>query len=186
MQPGHPVYEAIVRQFGAEVVHTSDATLDRAALAQIAFGEGRIDELNAIVHPAVIRQQQKLMDQIAVSAPGAVVMIESALIFETKYGATDTGGWRTRFDKLVLVTAPETARVSRFIQRSSMGRSLTEEERTSLEAEAYRRMAQQMPDEQKAALCDYVLTNSGSLVELEWQVDRLWPLLLADAPACIR
>ena len=40
---------------------------------------------------------------------------------------------------------------------------------------------QQIPDEQKAALCDYVLTNGGSLTELEWQVDQLWPILLDAA-----
>jgi dephospho-CoA kinase len=42
-------------------------------------------------------------------------------------------------------------------------------------------MAQQMPDEAKAALADYVLTNSGPITELEWQVDRLWPLLVEAA-----
>jgi dephospho-CoA kinase len=50
-----------------------------------------------------------------------------------------------------------------------------------LEAEAQRRLAQQIPDEQKSALCDYVLTNDGALTELEWQVDQLWPILKAAA-----
>ena len=58
---------------------------------------------------------------------------------------------------------------------------LTDRERAELEAEAQRRLDQQIPDEQKAALCDYVLTNGGALTELEWQVDQLWPILKAAA-----
>jgi dephospho-CoA kinase len=58
---------------------------------------------------------------------------------------------------------------------------MTAERRSELEAEARRRLAQQISDEQKSALCDYVLTNGGGLRELEWQVDQLWPLLKAAA-----
>ncbi len=106
-------------------------------------------------------------------------MVESALIFETKYGGDE--GWRKRFDKLILVTAPEELRIARFVARCSHGREVSGAERAALEAEAHRRIAQQIPDEQKASLCDYVLTNGGAVTELEWQVDRLWPLLVAAA-----
>ena len=58
---------------------------------------------------------------------------------------------------------------------------MTAERRAEFEAEARRRLAQQMSDEQKGALCDYVLTNGGPLTELEWQVDRLWAILRAAA-----
>ncbi len=66
-------------------------------------------------------------------------------------------------------------KIARFIARSAAGGVLTEDRRAELEAEARRRMAQQIPDEQKSAFCDYVLTNGGPLTELEWQVDQLWP-----------
>ena len=62
------------------------------------------------------------------------------------------------------------------------GVAMTEERRAELEAEARRRLAQQISDEQKSALCDYVLTNGGPLTELEWQVDQLWPILKAASP----
>jgi dephospho-CoA kinase len=58
---------------------------------------------------------------------------------------------------------------------------MTPERRAELEAEARRRLAQQIPDEQKSSLCDYVLSNGGALTELEWQVDQLWPILQAAA-----
>lgn len=175
MQPGEAVFAEIVATFRQGVV-LGDGTLDRPALARIAFEEGRVDELNAIVHPATIAREAELAEEIAVADPNAIVVVESALIFETKYGGYE--GWRKRFDKLILVTAPEEQRVARFVARASTGQTVSEEQRAALEAEAYRRMAKQIPDEQKAALCDYVIANEGSVRELEWQVDRLWPLLL--------
>ena len=193
MQPGEAVYAAIVSRFGTNVL-LPDGRLDRAALARLAFADHRVEELNAIVHPAVIDRQAELAAKVGEHDPHAIVIVESALIFETRYGETKyseskhsgeqrgaSEGWRHRFDVLILVTAPEELKVARFVARSAAGRTLSDAERTALEDEAYRRMAQQIPDEQKAALCNYVLTNDGALTELEWQIDRLWPLLVAAA-----
>ena len=79
------------------------------------------------------------------------------------------------------MTAPEEVKLARFVARCAAGETLTAERRAKLEAEARSRLAQQIPDEQKSALCDYVLTNGGPLTELEWQVDQLWPILKAAA-----
>jgi dephospho-CoA kinase len=197
MEPGEAVYERIVAHFGDGVV-LKDGGLDRAALARIAFVDGRVEELNAIVHPAVIARQMELQERIFAEDPGAVVMVESALIFETKFSETNSGradsdeaesgelkvaagGWQSRFDRIVLVTAPEEVKVARFVARSSGGATISEERRAELESEARRRLAQQISDEQKSSLSDYVLTNGGPVTELEWQVDRLWPILQAAA-----
>ncbi len=178
MEPGQPVYDQIVAKFGPSVV-LPDGRLFRPVLARIAFTYNRADELNAIVHPATIDRQIELTDELANRDPNAIVIVESALIFETKYGGEK--GWRKRFDKLILVTAPEELRIARFIARTCPEGVLTREMRASLEADAQRRIALQIPDDQKAALCDYVLTNGGPLTELEWQVDQLWPLLVEAA-----
>ena len=180
MEPGQPIYNGMVAHFGSGVVLV-DGNLDRAALARIAFAERRVEELNAIAHPLVIARQTELTEKIFQQKPHAVVMVESALIFETHYGAADGSRWQSRFEKIVLVTAPEEVKVARFVARSSAGRTIDGEQRAELEAEAYRRLAQQISDEQKAALSDYVLTNGGALTELEWQVDQLWPILEAAA-----
>jgi dephospho-CoA kinase len=196
MEPGQAVYTAIADHFGKGVVQ-QDGRLDRFALAKIAFDDGRVEELNAIVHPAVIARQAILSEAIFQQDRRAVVMVESALIFETKYGetkygetkhnarnrgnlqATESTRWHNRFDRVILVTAPEEMKIARFVARSTGGEIITAERRAKLEAEARLRLAQQIPDEQKSALCDYVLTNGGSLIELEWQVDQLWPILKA-------
>lgn len=178
MQPGEEVLDSIIAAFGPAVL-SANGELDRPALAKIAFTEHRGEELNAIVHPAVIKRQEELAKVIADSDPGVVLVVESALIFETKHGGEE--GWRRRFDSIILVTAPEELRIARFIARSTQGRPQNVGELEALEADAHRRIAQQIPDEQKAALCDYVLVNSGALTELDWQVEQLWPLLLKAA-----
>jgi dephospho-CoA kinase len=189
MEPGQAVYAAIVDHFGKAVV-LPDGRLDRGALAKIAFADERVEELNAIVHPAVIARQAELNEAIFERDPKAIVMVESALIFETNYGETNYGEtkdagtrtgkgarWSSRFDRIILVTAPEEVKIARFVARSATAETMTEARRAELEAEARRRLAQQIPDERKSALCDYVLTNGGALTELEWQVDQLWQIL---------
>jgi dephospho-CoA kinase len=180
MEPGQPIYGGMVEHFGPGVV-LSDGTLDRAGLARIAFAEGRVEELNAIAHPLVIARQMAITEEIFQREPHAVVMVESALIFETHYGAVGGTRWQSRFDRIILVTAPEEVKVARFVARSSGGKTISEEQQAEFEAEARRRLAQQISDEQKSALSDYVLTNGGALKELEWQVDQLWPILEAAA-----
>jgi dephospho-CoA kinase len=182
MQPGQAVYSAIVQHFGNAVV-LRDGQLDRAALAKIAFTDNRVEELNAIVHPAVIARQAVFADEVFRLDPSGVVIVESALIFETNYSGQpgDKTRWQSRFDRTILVTAPEEIKIARFIARSTAGCVLTEARRAELEADARRRLAQQLPDEQKSAVVDYVLSNGGSLAELKWQVDQLWPILCAAA-----
>jgi dephospho-CoA kinase len=174
MEPGQAVYSKIVAQFGDKAV-LPDGHLDRPALAKLAFAEGRADELNAIVHPAVIAHQRELVEEIARRNPTAVVMVESALIIEAVHG--DSGDWQQRFDRLILVTAPEDVKIARFVRRCIGDVTPTAERIAELEQEARRRLARQIPDEQKMVLCDYVLTNDGAVTELEWQVDQLWPIL---------
>ena len=178
MAPGHDVYDQIVQQFGHSIL-LPDATLDRNALARLAFSGGRIEQLNAIVHPAAIALQQQLSDSILASDPEAVVLVESALIFETKYGETLHGdGWRARFDRMILVAATESHKIARFCKRSGGSPG------GLLEAEARRRLSKMMPDEQKIPLVEYVIHNDGTLAELRTQVDAIWEqLTAANSPA---
>lgn len=179
MQTGEPVYAAIVEHFG-EMVLAADGSLDRSALARIAFSEegnssGGLEELNAIVHPAVIARQAELMDDVAARDANAVAIVESALIFETKYGGD--GGWHKRFDRLIFIKAPEELRIARFVARAAGGTSLRDQERQALRDEARRRIARQAETERNAMNCDTVLTNDGSIEQLQAQVDALWPML---------
>ena len=166
MQPGDPVFAAIAQTFGPGVVR-ADGSLDRPELARLAFAEGRVEELNAIVHPATIARQEELAQAVFADDPQAIVVVESALIFETLHG----GDWRGRFDRLILVAAPEQLKIERFIQRSGSG------DRTALEAEARRRLARMIPDEEKEPRCDFVIVNDGSLEALQRSSEEVWQRL---------
>ena len=80
--------------------------------------------------PKAITTTAAMIEEIAARDPGAVVIIESALIFETKYGGED--GWYRRFDKLMLVRASEELKIARFVARASSGRTLNAEARREL------------------------------------------------------
>lgn len=163
MEPGTAVFDAIAARFGAVVVG-ADGRLDRPLLARLAFGEGRVEELNAIVHPATIARQTELAAAIFARDPDAIVVVESALIFETKHGE----GWRGRFDRMILVAAPEALKIARFVARSGG------EDEVALAAEARRRLSRMIPDALKAAECDFVIDNNGSIGELREKVAAVW------------
>jgi dephospho-CoA kinase len=183
MEPGERVYEEIVQHFGREVVD-ADGRLDRARLAELAFKGGRLNELNAIVHPAVIEEQQRLMDEVFRRNPAAVAVLESALIFEVVRDAKARGetesvlaDWRRRIDRVIVVTAPDDLKIARYVARinsSSVGRE-------AAETDARVRLAHQIPDAEKAAEADYVLENSGDWSALEAQVVALWERLKAES-----
>lgn len=174
MEPGEDVYAAIVTQFGSAVVK-QDGSLDRPALARLAFAGGRLEELEAIVHPATIARQTELIEEVVSRDRNAVTIVESALLFETKH--CGEGGWQKRFDRIIFVQATEERKIARFIARTSSGRTLSSEERMALEADGRQRLAQQADGGRNAAHCDYQLTNDGSPDQLRVQVDALWPEL---------
>jgi dephospho-CoA kinase len=172
MQPGEPVYAQIVAHFG-EGILAADKSIDRHHLAKLAFDPAhpRVEELNAIVHPAVLSAQAEQIVEIARTQPDAMVVVESALIFSTKH--SDENPWRDRFDRIVVVTAPQEQKVARFVQRMAADRSLSAEERAALVADARRRLAQQqIAPEQSAGYI--VVRNEGSMEELQNKVDALW------------
>jgi len=171
MQPGQPVFDQIVATFGKEVV-AADGTLDRHRLATLAFDrvQPRVDELNAIVHPAVIEAQSKYLAELARTNPNAIVVVESALIFSTTH--TPEGTWRNRFDRILLVEAPESEKIARFSDRIAAGRELSRGERAAIEADAQRRLAVQHTSAY-AGDC-LVLHNDGDIEFLERQVDVAW------------
>lgn len=163
MEPGQPVYAEILRVFGPEVA-AADRHLDRAKLAQMAFGSGRLKDLNAIVHPAVIEAQRQWMKEVFARDPSAVAVVVSALIFEVERDARARGerdttfsDWRRRIDRVVVVTAPDEIKIARYAAR----RAPDGAGRKAAEADARARLAHQVPDASKASRADYVIENWG-------------------------
>ena len=163
MRPGEAVYDSIVEHFGGEVVR-ADGSLDRRALAELAVSHGRLEELNGLVHPSVIAAQEDWMTGVFAADPQAIVMIESALVFEASGGHSGSGsvpGWRERFDGIILVTVPEELKVRRFVERTLQQQRGADPE--LLAADARKRLAAQIPDSEKIDRCQWVIDNSGSI-----------------------
>jgi len=183
MEPGQPVFSAIVERFGPEVIGPG-GRLNRALLADLAFRHGRLQELNGLVHPPVIAAQARWMDEVFARDPAAVAVIESALIFEVVRDACARGDrdnvltdWRRRIDRVIVVTAPDELKIARYaarIQASGVGTATSLD---AIEADARNRLAHQVPDAEKIAQADYVLDNSGDVESLRAQVQALWPRL---------
>jgi dephospho-CoA kinase len=183
MEPGQQVYADIVRTFGPGVV-APDGRLDRAQLATLAFHGGRLNELNAIVHPAVIAAQRQWTKSVFAKDPAAVAVIESALIFEVERDARARGesetilaDWRRRIDRIVVVIAPDELKIARYaarVSQSPAGLAVAQED-------ARVRLAHQIPDAEKACRADYVLDNTGDEAALRVQVEALWQRLTTES-----
>jgi dephospho-CoA kinase len=159
-EPGATAYNAVVQAFGRDILR-ADGCIDRVALANKAFPD-RIAELNAIVHPAVIEAQNRWMSEAEASDPNGIAVVEAALLIEA--------GAHTQFNKVIVVTSPFEQKVERYAARAAIS---PEEAKREVE----RRAAAQFDDEEKARHADYVIENSGTLAELERQVDGVWPEL---------
>ncbi len=179
MEPGQRVYDEVVRHFGPEILN-ADRTVNRSKLAEAAFGRPpqdkgtadrtgsqtaptpRVQELNAIVHPAVIAHENEWMESVGARDPNAIAIVEAALILEA--------GTADRFDYLVVVTCLPEQRIQRLAQRLGIAEE-------SARAEVARRMAAQFSDAKKIEAADFVIDNSGSLASTEQQVGNVFSAL---------
>lgn len=165
MQPGQTVYADVVRHFGGAILNP-DGSINRSRLAEAAFGTpitpARVQELNEIVHPAVIAYENEWMENIRRQDANAIAVVEAALILEAKAAG--------RFDRLIVVTCQPEQRVERFARRLGISPE-------AARAEVTRRMAAQIPDAEKIKAADFVIDNSGSLDFTRQQVERVFAAL---------
>ncbi len=160
-RPGQDVYQELVKRFGHEIVKP-DGEIDRAKLAAAAFDGGRVEELNKIVHPAVIRQQDRWIRELASRDPNAIAVVEAALIFEA--------GVKDHFDKILVVNCKPAQKVTRFAERTGKNEA-------DARADVDRRTKAQIPDEEKARRADFVIDNSDSVEGTRQQVERIYAAL---------
>ena len=160
VQPGAPAYDPIVRRWGDRIVGP-DGALDREALRHIVFGDrSQLDELNAIVHPAIVELRRQRVGE-ARERGDSVLMYVAPLLFERHLA--------DEFDRIILVDAPRGVRLRRLIE----SRGIPAEDAVNM-------ISSQMPAELKRARADFVIENTGSLHDLERQVDAVWERLTAS------
>ena len=166
---GMPLVAEIAAAFGPGVLDTAGG-LDRVALGAVVFRDPEArTRLNQIVHPKVGAEFARRV--AAARASGArVLVLDIPLLFEGRRAGTGSAA-RMDFDATVLVYAPEALQVERQISRDGCSHD-----------EALRRVRAQIPIEEKKALADYVIDNSGTLEETERQVREVLSQILAAAP----
>jgi len=142
LAPGGEAYEAVVQEFGSDILG-KDGQIDRRALAARVFGSpDRLARLNALVHPPVLRREQQLLEEFAAREPHGIAVVEAAILIET-------GSYR-RFDRIILVTCLEEQQVERALRRDG---AQIEDIRA--------RLSRQMPLEEKRKFADFVIDTSG-------------------------
>ena len=155
VEPGTPGLARIAEAFGPGVLRP-DGSLDRAKLAGIVFSdESARGQLNAITHP-LIQQHIQAAEEAAAAAggPDTVVVHDIPLLAEGQRAAG--------FDVVIVVDVPTELQISRLA-----GRGLPEDQ-------ARARMAAQATREQRLAIADVVIDNSGTLAELDRRVSEIW------------
>jgi dephospho-CoA kinase len=139
--PGTEGLRRIIEEFGEGVLQ-EDGTLDRARLGGIIFADaGKRERLNAILHPLIIGAQDKLLSLWEAEDPYGIGIVDAALMIES-------GGYK-RFDKIVVVHCRPEIQIERLMRRNNLSR-----------VEALRRIAAQMPQEEKMCYADFLIDTS--------------------------
>jgi dephospho-CoA kinase len=150
--PGTPGLAEIVKVFGASILGP-DGALDRPRLGEMVFSDGALlEKLNAIVHPLV---SARVANEERSAPPGSVVVHDVPLLTEN--------GLASLYDVVIVVDVPVQTQLDRLIRLRGMSAD-----------QARARIAAQASREQRLAIADIVIDNSGPLADLDRQVADLW------------
>ncbi len=155
VEPGKPAWQETVDLLGNGVLR-DDQTLDRRKVADIVFNDPEKKKaLEAILHPRVMEEEQTIYKDILKDDPGALVIIDAALLIESE-------NYR-KVDKVIVIACDKKTQLHRIMAKNTFSRE-----------DAQRRLQQQMPLEEKIKFADYVLYNDLGLPELEEKVEALF------------
>ena len=157
--PGQPAWTRLRQVFGEEFFHP-DGTVKRKQLRKLVFADPeKRSQLNAIVHPEVMREINRRSEILSSSAQNGVLLVDVPLLLEV--------GVANRFDKVVVVYVSESVQINRLQQRDGIS-----------EEEAKQALKVQMALSKKVEQADYLIDNSGTLEETLAQVEKVWDELL--------
>ena len=150
--PGSPALAAIRKRFGPDAVRR-DGTMDRIRVGQIVFKDKRARlDLEAIIHPAVVKAINDFFATLPKRTPFAVADIP--LVFETNRDK--------EFDAIIVVACPRDMQLQRMMERNKLSKE-----------DAERRLAAQLPIDQKVKKATYVIDNSGTFEQTDAQIAAL-------------
>ncbi len=157
MEPGGAAFQSVVDRFGPSIVDPG-GRIDRPALASLVFGDkDALADLNQLTHPVIGRVMSERVAELA--ATNEIVVLDIPLL---NIATKD----RFSFGAILVVDVPEDLAVQRLV-----------EHRAFSQADARARVAAQITREERRALADLVIDNSGDRAALEIEVDRAWAWL---------
>jgi dephospho-CoA kinase len=158
LRPGRPAWNAVVEQFGNEILAANSMEVDRKRLAAIVFGDKKkLAALNAIVHPVIFKGVADELDLLRET--DEIVVLDAALIVETGLDST--------CDVLVVVDSADEER----IKRLNRGRGMSF-------ADVRAVMGAQVDRIRLLDAADIVVSNDGSIEELATDAERVWAELV--------
>jgi dephospho-CoA kinase len=162
VRKGTPGLAKIVSEFGEDIL-TAAGELDRPKMASIVFADEKMRLLlNSIVHPLVFESQNKWLADREAEDPDGIAIVDAALMIES-------GGYR-RFDKLIVVWCEPDIQFERLIKRDGLS-----------EADARKRIASQMPQDEKKRYADHLIDTSGGFEAARVQCRQVHSKLLEFA-----
>lgn len=158
VKPDKQAWFEIVAHFGKGIL-LKNSEIDRKALGEVVFGSvAERERLNAIVHPRVLDEELRAIEEIKNREPDAIIILSVPLLIES--------GHYKNCDKIVVVTVDKDTQIKRLMERDGFSRE-----------ESARRISAQMPLSEKVAYADFVIDNSGSIEETEFQVKEVFKKL---------
>lgn len=158
--PGSAALRDVVAEFGSEFIQ-ADGTLDRPRLGGVVFSDdAKRKLLNSILHPYIIAKQDEGLREWEAEDPNGIAVVDAALMIES-------GGYQ-RFDKLIVVYCRPEVQLERLMTRDDLDR-----------AEAEKRIASQMPQEEKKKFADYLIDTSEGFEAARRRTEEVYEELRA-------
>jgi dephospho-CoA kinase len=155
---GRPAYGELVARFGHGIL-AADGEIDRRQLGALVFADPeKRAALDSVVHPHIVQRVEELASEYRAQAPGSVILVDAALIFEAGIGG--------QLNKVIVAWCRPEQQLARLMAKADL-----------LLAEAQMRIAAQIPAEEKRRRADFLIDCSGSLEETRRQVAALYPKL---------
>jgi dephospho-CoA kinase len=151
VKPDKPAWRDIIEYFGPQIL-SPDRTLNRSALAEIVFSDDKSRKaLEGFTHPRIFEESDALIKAIRRKDPCSIVIMDFPLLFELSLNK--------KFDRVILAYVPRAVQLKRLVERDGLAK-----------IEAEKRLASQIPIEEKKSSSDYVIHNEGSINDTRDQV----------------
>jgi len=166
VEPGSEGLKELTARYGNQIIDQG-GSLNRSALGSILFSSpDDKKQIEAILHPKIRTLWLNELKKLSSNAQNKGIIYVVPLLFETKASYPE-------INKIITISATEEVCIQRIMSRNA-----------ATKEEAKRRLGTQLSNQEKCARSDYIISNNGSVDELQKKLARLADLLVKSAPSC--